>query len=521
MHRPSRLTALLRSFQLVPGATSAELRQAYLREAKRLHPDSGVAREGANASQDFAELRNRYEEAQALLAGAPTIPPQPEPRPWAHGGAGGAYHGPDEVPTFGLPARAVHTAFAFLAVGVAGAWALRRDKGPVSDKESIVQPSRGIPASQSMRAPPEAAVSDAREEFRDASEYFRSLSQHRKTKSDKPLRQSKKGMVKSQLRDGVALSAMQAAAADGSIWFLERCGASRVCRTALDHGDRRGDRPLHYCARHGQALACRTLLRMGAEPRVQNKWGLTPTDLAAHNGHSEVSSLLRAATRSADDPAFRTWHADRLRHPDGLGLLCRLPERTYYNGPYPSEVLRNAANYAVGKVAIGALNLAVESQDDIDAVSVSKLEFAVGRVRSSLQGSGFEVEPTQMPPDALRCGGNCWLPRYDCAEVVGLLFFEPPGQVTADAPGHFFAVRRSPALTQGGDTAATSGANASFFRLDPVRGPYRLSAIEFEELIGRYGAWRVLRKASGLREWLFGDMKDPGRTPESPQDASL
>eukprot|EP00434_Breviolum_minutum_P043886 symbB.v1.2.039139.t1/scaffold6368.1/size18688/1 len=62
----SRLIQLLRQFQLPVGATSAELRKAYFRQAKKLHPDRNPGSHG-QATQEFAQLRADFEEAVKLM----------------------------------------------------------------------------------------------------------------------------------------------------------------------------------------------------------------------------------------------------------------------------------------------------------------------------------------------------------------------------------------------------------------------------------------------------------------------
>eukprot|EP00439_Symbiodinium_sp_Y106_P031891 s6479_g3.t2 len=58
----SRLAQLLTRFRLPLETTSAELRKAYYREAKLLHPDRNPSSSGAQA---FAQLRADFKEAKA------------------------------------------------------------------------------------------------------------------------------------------------------------------------------------------------------------------------------------------------------------------------------------------------------------------------------------------------------------------------------------------------------------------------------------------------------------------------
>eukprot|EP00931_Biecheleriopsis_adriatica_P005019 TRINITY_DN106592_c0_g1_i1.p1 TRINITY_DN106592_c0_g1~~TRINITY_DN106592_c0_g1_i1.p1 ORF type:complete len:207 (-),score=41.23 TRINITY_DN106592_c0_g1_i1:14-634(-) len=107
-----RLSELLRRFKLPPAATQAELRRAYYKRAKLLHPD--IAGEASEA--DFKRLREDYDEATKLLvqaktgfyehgpAGRPGGPrwqrPPDEPgwdtpggQRWQAGAFGGNFHG--------------------------------------------------------------------------------------------------------------------------------------------------------------------------------------------------------------------------------------------------------------------------------------------------------------------------------------------------------------------------------------------------------------------------------------------
>lgn len=65
----SRIGALFRRFQLPPQATKADLKAAYLRQAKQLHPD--VA--GKSSEQQFRQLKEEYDEAMELLRKGPDV----------------------------------------------------------------------------------------------------------------------------------------------------------------------------------------------------------------------------------------------------------------------------------------------------------------------------------------------------------------------------------------------------------------------------------------------------------------
>lgn len=512
MHRPQRLATLLKSFRLHPEASAVQLKEAYHREAKRLHPDRQSSGKQDVAARDFADVQSRFEEATALLrkyGHMPSATPRPlgghdsnsyhAYAPFEH--ASGIHTGSQALPVMGLPAKAVYTVSAAISFSVASAWILLQQKRePVSESKRIaVQPQAATSTSTQIAA---TSLSGSRLQlgreagaasFRDASAYYSTLSsQFRRTKSRK---QFKSGRLDPQLRDGVALTPAHVAAEDDHVWFLERCGASAGCRGMLEQSDRRGDTPLHRCANEGNISSCRTLLRLGANPSAENKWHLRPEDLAAHKGHSMTAALLQATrTKSACDPALKAMGIETGRHPDGLGLLSNLPEGIYYNGPYHSACLRNAVNYACGAVVVGDLDLSGEESSRAQEVATSsvdwKVNFALQRVRLTLKGSNFELERTAHAPDVMGPRSAAWCSRDDGAEVRGLLLFEAAGSVTPDAPGHWMAIRAcSSSHPLGADGAVA-------FRLDPVRGVYRLSGPELAELLVRYPAWRVVQHRS-------------------------
>merc|ERR1719422_907084 len=141
------------------------------------------------------------------------------------------------------------------------------------------------------------------------------------------------------MRNGVEMLPVHAAAEDGDVWWLERCGAMRSCRAMLDVGDAQQDTPLHHCARAGQASTCKALLRLTMVPDSRNMEGQLPEEVAAAEGHEEVARLLRSA-RSGKGLVS----GEALRHPDGLGIMKEPPEGVVFVGIRESESLRLAVN---------------------------------------------------------------------------------------------------------------------------------------------------------------------------------
>ncbi|CAK0840310.1 unnamed protein product [Prorocentrum cordatum] len=402
----------------------------------------------------------------------------------------------------------------------------------------------------------------------------------------------------SQLAPAAPAGGVHAAAEQGNVWWLECCGASRGCQAQLNDGDLREDTPLHRCARSGQAVACRTLLRLRADPARRNRWGLLPEHLAAHGGHGGVSALLRGARRAAGAAAcspdqragvgggsrgIEPYAAEAAqlvsRHPDGLGLFDGSALEALGGRLRTAEVLRHATNLAAGRELLGPRALASAAPAPAPPSSVAGLlrgrreedEDAAFRLAAVLSAQGLELErvperlaPGQASPPADGSEPPRWWqsPTRDARETqtCGLLVFEPAGQVTPDALGHWVALRFEPqppargAADRGGAEPAAGGGGAlpesagdergerpareprareaapggahaevpaagpaveqparpggaagidepvealaaeppreaaPFLRLDPLRGPFRLTCGEARELLVRYKA---------------------------------
>jgi hypothetical protein len=493
MDRSVRLVSLLRSFRLPVDATVLDLRSAYLRDAKLIHPDRRPDPHHSGASQQFAELQANFEEARLLLEKTTTslsLPRDPCERAssWPH-----QFYDevpkPQSVPIVGLPSSLVYATACSVVSIAAIVWRLLNPQSATEYSTNTFSTSSQKKCDGNTSAPP--SVGNA-SETKDASSYYKALSQLRRTKS----RQEKRNRLMPQMRDGIALTAEHVAAEDGFVWHLERCAASQSCRRGLNIADRRGDTPLHHCANIGETEACRTLLRLGADPCAENKWHLQPVDLALHKGHAHIATLLQAHSRRS-----RTALATRLeirRHADGLGVMSMVPEGMYYIGPYHSAALRNAVNYAAGKLVV--VELADRARNDEEVAehhnepdATQRFQLAIGRVHSALEGTDIALEREKLRTEDTLSGDALWGCRSDGASVVGLLVFEPAGSVTPDAPSHWCAIRRGPDKD-----------DQSFYRLDTVRGTYRLTYAELLAMVSRYPAWRVLHRRSDTRGIFFG-----------------
>ena len=63
----------------------------------------------------------------------------------------------------------------------------------------------------------------------------------------------------------------------------------------------KGNAPLHLAAMKGRIKAAKMLLDRGANPVLENSYGMTPLDIATQHGHTEVATLLKEALLKHDD----------------------------------------------------------------------------------------------------------------------------------------------------------------------------------------------------------------------------
>lgn len=520
-----RLTALLRFFKLPSTATTVDLRQAYLQRVKQVHPD--VA--GKSSQDEFHELQQKFDEALKLLsthdAGSATG------RVWCGAtGQSGGYtvyqahartfedlqnsgrcpHGAQHVPVSGFPQRVVYPLTASLAVGTAVTGLVLSHKRKTSPSIAEVETSGdhlhhiakqrtpiatrdsqdSVPCALALKPGPwnvPAALAISRGSWSPSNAYkfidsdsfyanrvkghLREGIGQRRRLGDKQGKQIKdlgyEADHEPQIRDGVEMLPVHAAAQDGLVWWLERCGASLTCRGMLSIGDACGDSPLHHAARHGVLSSCHTLLRLGSDPVTTNGSGVTPAALAADAGHSQIAALLQSSSLEC-----------AMRHPDGLGVLAEPPDGITFTGLHDSQCLRRALNMAVGYDVTPPLPVSKAMHNE------QAVERIINVVRGSLQSSEFDLEGLQLDESAPKCVTifTACSGHEEAPIVRGLLIYEAPGCVTTDAPGHWVAIRRYVANGQ-----------EHLFRLDPVRGSFRLTSQELATLLKRYPSWRVLQ----------------------------
>lgn len=509
----ARLPQLLRYFRLPPSATAADLRQAYLQRVKQVHPD--VA--GGSSQEAFTELQQKFDEALDLLSSQTA---NSAGDAWKDSW-NPAFHGfphqyqrayaarppkpPQEVPTCGFPQSTVYPLTVSLAVAAATAGgftlANRRTASPSIAEETAISQTVSVsssahpvvydelpPALALKQGPwnvPDAVASakgnwspSTAHKFIDSDSFYANRVKghlregigQRKRIGDKQGKQIKEMGYdvdhEPHIRDGVEMLPVHCAAQDGCVWFLERCGANTICRGMIGIGDMAGDTPLHHAARQGQISTCTALLRLGADPQVKNGDGLTASALADAAGHPEIAALL-----GCEGSALMS------THPDGLGVLAKPPDDIIYTGLDDSQSLRRSLNMAVGYNVASPIPVSKKMHND------QALDRIINVVRGSLQSTEFDLEEVQI--------NRAILPSVEAvfatggADVRGLLLYEAPGVVTPDAPGHWVAVRRCA---------------DEVFRLDPVRGPFRLTSPELLALVRRYPTWRVIKGSVQLGE---------------------
>ena len=78
-------------------------------------------------------------------------------------------------------------------------------------------------------------------------------------------------------------------------------------KTAKHAHSKRGDTPLHLAAWTGEPTLVRVLLDNDADPNLSNDFGVTPLQIAATEGHSEIVRELQAAGAKESDARTRSF----------------------------------------------------------------------------------------------------------------------------------------------------------------------------------------------------------------------
>ncbi|CAJ1454790.1 unnamed protein product, partial [Effrenium voratum] len=436
-------------FDLPGSASKCQLRAAYVQRVKKVHPDA----KGGKSTQEFLELQQMYGEALALL-GRGQAQGQAPSRRFRHAGhgdrgrAGEAETGARvcAVPVVGWPPEVVYTAVAaaLLLASVAGL----RQRSPSVQEVSVrasAPADGGRPASfdHGLQSGPWNVPLSRSKNGVGTESYIKKLSgraRHRSLDYDHT----------PQLRKGIDVLPVHIAAEENSVFYLEQCGANPSCRSLLNAADARGDTPLHHAASHGAQQAAQALLRLGAEA-TRNRVGKFPEEVA----QGPIAHLLAQSRGGTGGTRFAS------RHPDGLGVMQEPPpEAAVFTGLRHYDCLRQAVNMAAGCQIAPPLPVSREMRQNPSAAPR-----VVGIINAGIQDTGFQLV------DSL-------------ADVsAGALLYEAPGKVSHDAGGHWVAVRRQ-------RLASTD----VYWRLDPLRGPFHLTAEEFAELSRRYPTWQLTSK---------------------------
>lgn len=516
----------LRYFRLPETATSEQLRQAYLLRAKQVHPD--VAKHLVKCD-DFQELQERFKEASRFVsqrAKAPEIakqqymnaPYRPSDYEWVKhenrshsttAGAGTATAGFSQSLTYPL---------ALVLGAAASTWLfLPRERSPpraseivakapgsrTAAKEKVVEPqvwpplksgpwhvaqAKATPSSVGQWTPSRSGAFVESDDFyaNRAKGHIRAGQGQRSRLGEKQNPAIKElGYDEAHtpvMRNGVEMLPAHVAAEEGYIWWLERCGADPACRRTLDAKDTAGETPLFHAARSGQEVACYALLRLGVDATAAEV-PAQPEDLARSAG---LESLAESLHQAREQP--RQGHVVGALHADGLGLLASPPQGVVFSGLAISGALTRAVNMAAGVHVVAPLPITPSMYKES-----RQANNVVQMIRGSLGSTEFDLEELDVERDGVWAAPN----GGKDFETCGLLIYETAGQVSADAPGHWVAIRRAPPL----ERAETESERPSeYFRLDPVRGPFRLSEDELLSLLGRFSAWRTVRGPAALRE---------------------
>eukprot|EP00287_Rhodomonas_sp_CCMP768_P001108 CAMPEP_0196750042 /NCGR_PEP_ID=MMETSP1091-20130531/79251_1 /TAXON_ID=302021 /ORGANISM="Rhodomonas sp., Strain CCMP768" /LENGTH=95 /DNA_ID=CAMNT_0042097605 /DNA_START=9 /DNA_END=292 /DNA_ORIENTATION=- len=71
------------------------------------------------------------------------------------------------------------------------------------------------------------------------------------------------------------------------------CHLAKNSALSVDAQDGNGLTALHKAAKNGHILACKTLIKHGANPNLRSTAGSLPVDLAHRNHRKEVTAFLK------------------------------------------------------------------------------------------------------------------------------------------------------------------------------------------------------------------------------------
>jgi len=279
--------------------TASQLRAAYFREARKLHPDAG----GRSDGSDFVQLSQDYDEAQTLLqriTGASRLGVRKASGfTWVHSTAAPyqatrastQQHGAD---TPGLP-----PAMLIYVLGGVGTLALMlswgRSKLSEPNKVAVVPKLLEKKASNTpCPSPAHGTAVDGAPVVRKASgrdEILVTGYYSTRVKKCEP-GEALKSRPRSKQRGSTYISPVHSAAEDGLAEWLHWAG-ERSKFALCQPLDRLQQTPLHYGARAGQWDACAVLLKFHANPLDADSEGRTPLDLARNAGHMELADMLQ------------------------------------------------------------------------------------------------------------------------------------------------------------------------------------------------------------------------------------
>jgi len=276
--------------------TASQLRAAYFREARKLHPDAGGRCDGA----DFVQLTQDYDEAQMLLermiSSSSAGVRNASSFTWAHSAAANyaATRASAEHPVAAAPGLPPPLLLYVLGGVTTLALTLSWLRSTLSEPHEVaVSPKLGFKGGEACRAAPRTMADGAplvrkasgREEILVTGYYST------RVKKSEP-GDALKSRPHSKQRGSTYISPVHSAAEDGLAEWLHWAGERS--RFALCQPlDRHRQTPLHYGARAGQRDACAVLLKFHANPMDVNAEGRTPIDLARNAGHSELAEMLK------------------------------------------------------------------------------------------------------------------------------------------------------------------------------------------------------------------------------------